>query len=692
MTTKAERPGAPTVKPELERSSARASPAPGAGPPGPTAYRDIPLFSMDMRNMTTHIMKFAHHNRVDPNNTTQFIPPVKLNRKMPLRAKLPPANPRDPIIDRWGKPVLKDGRPLLWPTPGEDLSVYEEYVKMDRGQYGDDDSIAPGSSQPRGRLFRKRVREVHKSANAARRTRNEEFFPWVLEDFDTVQDWESARDPLPNSLAALESYIQAEKARRERAAEYGVAPDAPEVKPKLEAKSEPGAAPPSAPTASHAPWVGQLEGDSDENSLSHHVLFAFDERSAGGFKVIPVRRLYKFAQLQKNARSSDEVEEEFQRYQRSSDAGRLALRQRYNPGAGTKVARASGADSVASRFPTLSLPTARPTLGWSGSERLVAVRGETKAEPGVDNRDLSAARTGHAETTYDELDFEESFADDEERADAGVNEDDQEAKELEERLKREMVADRVDDEIKQEPDDDSFDAVAINRRSGRDALWGGTCGGVGRHDDSVLTGSGQQMRKIMKALSRREGLDVYDSDEEAKNPYASDDSDDHADLDVLHPERAIIEAREERARVDRLAKENAAAAGEPVSGAATPTKSGARSGSPDSVADAMGTKRKNDAAPPRRDTGDGVKRLKMRTGQSSRSSSPPVTRPPTALETEIADLICNRTITSTTDLVQHFRQRLKHDATLKEQLSAAVKKIAFMDKKTGLLRLKDGSS
>ena len=82
--------------------------------------------------------------------------------------------------------------------------------------------MAPGSGHvPRGRLFKKRVREVHKSANAARRTRNEEFFPWVLEDFETSNDWESSRNPAANSIQALEAYYVMETERRARAAAAG---------------------------------------------------------------------------------------------------------------------------------------------------------------------------------------------------------------------------------------------------------------------------------------------------------------------------------------------------------------------------------------------------------------------------------------------------------------------------------------
>lgn len=507
----------------------------------------------------------------------------------------------------------------------------------------------------RNKPFRKRVREVHKSANAARRTRNEEFFPWVLEDFETAQEWESSREPLPNSLKALEQYYYAEKERRA----HGLAPPP---------KAEPGSGPaPRTVAAPHAPWIGQLEGDSDENSTSHHVLFAFDERNAGGFQVVPIRRQYKFMQLHKQAMTSDQIEEEFAKQQRSAESDRWMMRTRYHTGAGLggpEGARGALARGGASGLPSLALP-GPPALGWQSSAQLVAVRGERENER--DDDDDLFGPMPKQETTYDELDFEEEFADDEEKPIVGDDADDPEARELEDRLKREMVADRVDDDvrIKREPDEQD-DAVAVNRRSGGDVLLGEAA--YGRHDDARLTGSGRQMRKIMKALSRREGLDVYDSDEEAKNPYASDESDDE-DLDVLHPERAILAAREEKARQERLARE--------ANGAASPEPEG-------------GVKRKNELAA-RSD--DALKRARTDSRASSPSSasragSPP--RPLTPLESELVQLLSEGRITSTADLVQHFRARLKQGgAALKEELSAAVKRMAYMDKKENRLKLKE---
>ena len=644
------------------------------GDPGaPTGFRDIPLYSMDTGEATVHLMKLAHHNRIDPNDTTQFVPPLKLNRKMPLRRKMPPAQPGDIVYDRWGKAVIaKDGKPLLWPGPGEDLEEIRPYVEMERNTT--DEELPPGLTIHRDRLFKKRVREVHKTGDVARRTRNEEFFPWVLEDFETLNEWESSRNPLPNSLKALEQYYDSELERRRRAAEG----DPVVVKEEPAPKKEETLAGPS-----HAPWVGQLEGDSGESTASHHVLFVFDERNAGGFKVVPIKRQYKFMQTPRHAvLNEDQIEEEFSRFQKSSESDRWMMRSRFNTGAGLGMSSVGSTSASSMRLPTLALPSAGGSLGWSGSRGLVAVQGE-QAE---DDDDLfGGSHKMEQGTTYDELDYDEDFADDEERDDAGVVDDDPESKELEERLKREMLADRIGDEdIK--PDPDADDMNAINRRIAADGLFGGGSYSD-RHDDTMLTGTGRQMRKIMKALSHREGNDIYDSDEEAKNPYALEESDDDDDLDVLHPERAIMQAREERARLERIARENAPVEN-PATTAAEVQASPERAESPE---DPSGTKRKGEV---RRE--GSVKRARVRsdshgsTPAGSPRSASPGARTLSPLESEICSLIRSGQISNTSSLVQHFRQRLKSDASLKEQLSAAVKRVAYMDKKANALRLKDG--
>lgn len=121
----------------------------------------------------------------------------------------------------------------------------------------------------------------------------------------------------------------------------------------------------------------------------------------------------------------------------------------------------------------------------------------------------SGPRVKSEEGTYGEIDFEESFADDEERNegdDYALGEE--ETKELEQKLKREMA--KAEEDAAREDADEDEDLFDDGR------------GRRGRREDDQLTGSGKQMRKIMRALGRREGNDAYDDDEEERNPYASE--------------------------------------------------------------------------------------------------------------------------------------------------------------------------
>lgn len=95
--------------------------------------------------------------------------------------------------------------------------------------------------------------------------------------------------------------------------------------------------------------------------------------------------------------------------------------------------------------------------------------------------------------TFGELDYEEDWADDEERTEGDNALDEEEVKEMEDKLKREMAkAERAAEEDEDEE----------------------------LNEDDQLTGTGKQMKKIMKALGKATGNDAYEDDED-KNPYAS---------------------------------------------------------------------------------------------------------------------------------------------------------------------------
>ncbi|EPQ25920.1 uncharacterized protein PFL1_06594 [Pseudozyma flocculosa PF-1] len=638
-------------------------------PPPPTTYRDIPLFSTDAGPWLTHLMKFAHHTRVDPADTSQFVPPLKLNRKNPPRPKLPRPKPGDPVTDKYGRPMLaKDGQPLTWPAPGEDLARIEEVIRKEdkpKAPGADQSLIAPGSAArpPKGKLFQKKVKEVHKAADSTRRTMKQEYFPWVLEDFETSEEWESTRNPVPTGAKALEGWIDELKAKGQlqqpgsseaRDGDVSMASAGPSsaVKDEGEAAKASAAGPSSssASASSHAPWIGKLEGDSDENATSHHVLFVFDERDAGGFKVVPVTRMYKFLQKPKHSTmSNEEVEAEYQKYQKTKEMDRWAMRKARGDGGPTSASavksEGGGSGGGWGDWPgvgRLALPSGGSSSGGGRRRNLMAVHGGALLNDDDDEGGGSRRRKREDDGgTYGELDYEEEFADDEEKMDEGdPYAEDEETRELEERLKREMArANKIGD--------DAADSDVEGE------------GSAAEDDNKMLTGSGEQMRKLVRALARKDGNEVYDRDEEERNPYASDDSDDDDDETyVANPEKALQIAREEREKREREAAKNNKLA---KSGTATATP-GTPSGSQTPTGRAE--KRPQAAAGPR--------------------------VPANAVEAEIIQLVREGKIANTSELVHHFRKRLKTEPQIKELLSAAVRKVAVMDKATNKLKLKDG--
>lgn len=722
-------------------------------------------------------MKFAHHTRVDPTDTSQFIPPLKLNRKNPPRLKLPKPNPGDPITDKYNRPMMgKDGQPLTWPAPGDDLQRIEEVIKKEiapKGPGADQSLIAPGGNArpPKSKLFQKKVREIHKAADSTRKTMKEEHFPWVLEDFETSEEWESIRTPVPTGARALQDHIDELKGKQrsnntDGSGDVKMSDATNAVKSENGIKQESGASASASSSTSHAPWIGKLEGDSSSEASSLHVLFVFDERDAGGFKVVPVSRMYKFLQKPKySTMTNEQVEQEYQKYQKTKEMDRWALRKQPVT-AGPSVSKQE--DNAAWRnWPQvnrLALPTGM-SFGGGRRRNLMAVHGGELLRNDEDDDAAGGSRRRKREDSpgagYDELDYEEEFADDEELHDpeADVAED-EEAKELEERLKREMArANNMGDE------EDGAEEMSAPE-----------------DEDQILTGSGKQMMKIMRALAKRDGNEAYEKDDDGRNPYATDESDDEEEETyVANPEKAIQLAREEREKKEKeAAKNNKGKVGsapgtgnvsgsntpsdraekKPVNPASTsqpqpqaqaqrpgaghanlaqratsPTRGASKIGSkqvsrssspslarsvspgraesppPPTDASTAGVKRRADSpgsSTPGASSGvkPEAKRIKTNSNSSragSRSGSPTASKPASragspgaprvpanAVEAEIIQLIRDGKIANTSELVQHFRKRLKSEPHIKDQLSAAVRKVAVMDKATNRLKLKDG--
>lgn len=182
-------------------------------------------------------------------------------------------------------------------------------------------------------MFQKRVREVYKASSMARKTRNEEIIPWVLEDYETSKEWESRRKDSRRGLKALQQGI---KVRREG----GRFPSRAAISETAIKKEEDGEEDKKEkPKENHAPWIGKLEGEAHESASTSaggamsHALFIFDERGAGGFRVVPVSRMYKFLQRPAHANNLtwEEAEKAVSRYSFScKGSGKLIFNDFYS--------------------------------------------------------------------------------------------------------------------------------------------------------------------------------------------------------------------------------------------------------------------------------------------------------------------------------------------------------------------------
>ena len=320
----------------------------------------------------------------------------------------------------------------------------------------------------------------------------------------------------------------------------------------------------------------------------------------------------------------------------------------------------------------------------------------------------------------DELDFQEDFADDDERMEMLDRDpyEDEETRELDQRLR---------DEMRKAENEDEGDEDKETR---------------------TLTGTGKQMKKIMKALGKREGNEAYESDEE--NPYASDDSEEE-DLAVANPEKALEEAREERLKREREAGKEASNKPSPrgdsrsgtpappsssnespsrISRAGTPpanrqaslppgsghaaaahratspqrnvSKSRSRVGSPGASSLGPGTGLSASAGNKRRADGTAVgdtstdsavnnssaKRARTSSGRpasprspsgstsGSRSASPSAKSPQNDIEATLIELLRTGTNVTTHDVVIRFKMQVAKDEEGKKKLASALKRVA----------------
>ncbi|KAF8655264.1 hypothetical protein AX16_003165 [Volvariella volvacea WC 439] len=256
-------------------------------------------------------------------------------------------------------------------------------------------------------------------------------------------------------------------------------------------------------------WVGQMEEASKSETHAFFMPAANDV-----FKFVPAHRWYKFQKKLKHDLPTDttNVEQFYSRLQKRDPAQWLAAR---NGGRGPSAATAAMFKAEAEGR-TVALDgslvhTAGQSLG-PGGRRLRAVdsgadRFGDDEEGGPGSRKRETGEDGD----LDELLYEEEFADDDDKMEPDP--DDEEAKELEERLKREYK-------------------IANKQRDGNT---------IESDEENETPTLSKQAKAMQKLIRNREGNDAYESDEE-KNPYASsDEEEEDEELPVITGEPAIIQ-------------------------------------------------------------------------------------------------------------------------------------------------------
>ncbi|PCH41198.1 hypothetical protein WOLCODRAFT_137244 [Wolfiporia cocos MD-104 SS10] len=260
-------------------------------------------------------------------------------------------------------------------------------------------------------------------------------------------------------------------------------------------------------------WVGKMEEASKSETYAMFMPAANDI-----FKFVPAHRWYKFQKKPSyRVPTLEEAESLMARIQKNKDPERWLLRKRNGQGPSEATAALFKAEREGSTGPI----TASGSLG-PGGRRLQAVDngtgslfGDDDDEEGIDTKRRRERELG-AEGDIDEFDFEETFQDDEEKMEPDA--DDEETKELEERLKREY---RTANKTREGYIDESEE-----------------------EDDVTLTRAGKTLQKTLQKHEKDGGYE--ESDEE--NPYASEPEEEEEEPIPVYTGPAIIPPEPKPAR------------------------------------------------------------------------------------------------------------------------------------------------
>ncbi|KAF7355318.1 Transcription initiation factor IIF subunit alpha [Mycena sanguinolenta] len=254
-------------------------------------------------------------------------------------------------------------------------------------------------------------------------------------------------------------------------------------------------------------WLGQLE---DISKAGTHAFFMPAANDI--FKFVPAHRWYKFQKKLKHDFPTDTatVESAYTKSQKRDPQQWLLNRNGKGPSDETAAMFKAESEGRALAGTSSLVHASSQSLGPNG-RKLKTVDSGMSGLFGDDDEDGGAKRRREKEYgeegDLDEMVYEADFADDEEKVD--LEAEDEETKDIEERLKKEYK-------------------TANKQREGH----------VDESDDEEMPGMTKQGKKMQKIIRTREGNDAYGSDDE-KDPYASsaeeEEEEPPVELVVLQP-------------------------------------------------------------------------------------------------------------------------------------------------------------
>ncbi|KAI0796646.1 hypothetical protein C8Q75DRAFT_729532 [Abortiporus biennis] len=422
-------------------------------------YSDFRLMSSALNGWKYDVMKFDSRKPVD---ITTWTAPVKLNRKDPRRevdnsVTQAPPQAVGPMLGPDGKPVIgADGRVVMVDVDGKPIRPGETNGASASSSQGSTDKGKDKDKAAAARKrFQKKTKQVFLVPDAVRQLRREERYPWVLED-------------------ASKSEV----------------------------------------------WVGKME-----EVVKSETQAMFMPTSNDCFKFVPAHRWYKFQKKPSYyIPNLEEAETLMSQIQKNKDPERWLLRHRNGQGPSESTVAMFKSERSGSTIPNGSslVQSASQSVGPGGRKLKTVDSGMDGLFGDDDDDEDSGARKRKlkrelgAEGDYDEFEFEEEFADDEEKVEADG--EDEEMKELEERLKREYKsANKTREGYIDESEDEDEDGVK-------------------------LSGAGQDMRKLMKKLEKGS----YDESDDEKNPYASSEEESEEEEPPQVPTGPAIQPPPER--------------------------------------------------------------------------------------------------------------------------------------------------